>query len=376
MSTRDHDSTVRTVFFDPAHSNFRRPFLVRKEVWKLLFIILVSISQLLSRWTRQTDMSEVVQGLNDVREQATQALKLARDVLPPCEEADEVRQDGVSLLQVKYATLMRYNLNLAKLALARVRGESITSLASKLVEDSVALSKLRPIERKLQHHIELLLKGGRQKSSTGDNSDVDDVAQLRPNPSDIVLDEDENEDNITAGDRKERENSDNEKDGGVYRPPRLAEVVYDATAERKRERKKKEQDRFRDRALRSEGIREMVAEVKGLPEEVGMDGFGDASKSSRQVLQVRKEDDSRKRFEESNFTRVNLSGKDKKRRRDVMRAVEKPGVGDSNEFTGLALMADRVMGSKVKKARGRDQGGEDEDDEESRLRKLDDALQS
>lgn len=306
--------------------------------------------------------------LRNVRDHTSHIQKLANDLTSQCEEADEIRRDGVSLLQAKYATLMRYNLNLTRLALARVRGDSIAPIASKLVQDTVALSKLRPIERKLQHHIDLLLKGSESISKFAhDGLRSENNAQLRPNPSNIVLDEDE-EDGESPVAAKRTDDDDEEQGVDVYKPPKLAEVVFDPSVEKKRERKQREHERFTQRALRSETIREMVADIRGLPEQVGADGYGDASKSSKPMAQLRREDKNRRKFEERNFTRLVLSGKDKKRRRQLMREAGAQEIEGANDFKGLSSMADRVIGPKLKKARGGD------DDEELKSRRLDEAL--
>lgn len=314
-------------------------------------------------------MDSILKALTDVQKYASQVQTLAKEVGPLCEEAGHVRQDGVSLLHVKYATLMRYNLNLTRLALSRVRGESISELATKLVEDSVVLNKIRPIERKLQHHIDMLL-GNAVGGASAPSGPSAGEAQLRPNPSDIVVDGAE-EDGEAEG------IVDDFDDDGKYRPPRLAEVVYDGTSERKRLRKEREKERFRERALRSEGIREIVADIKGLPEQVNIDGMADGSKSSRAVQQLRREDDARRRYEESHFTRLTVTNQDRKRRREIERAAETDALDGSSEFAGLAAMADRVTGQKLKKSRGRKGKAGDEDvDEEFRMHKLDDILEN
>lgn len=309
----------------------------------------------------------MIKALHNVRDQATDLRKVSKDVEKSCEEASESQEQGVSLLNAKTATLLRYNLNLAKLALARVKGESISALATKLVEDGVALSKLRPLEKKLQHHIELLLKGAYQNDGIGG-----DIAKgpLRPNPSAVVFDDEDDGDGDGDG-------ADNAKRGDgddVYRPPRLAEVVYDASAVRKRERKELEKERFQERALRNEGVREMVAELKGLPEEVHTGLHGNGSKSARDVEKLVREDAQRRRYEEDNFMRLNVTKKDRKRRRDVERAVETSAFDVSNEFSGLSAMADRVMGRKSKKSKSKSQV--DDADEQYKMRKLEEAMEA
>lgn len=314
-------------------------------------------------------MDAILKASTDIQKYASQVQNLVKEVTPLCEEADYVKQDGVSLLHVKYATLMRYNLNLARLALSRVRGENISELATKLVEDSVVLNKLRPIERKLQHHIDMLL-GNAVGGGSARGGINDEEAQLRPNPADVVVDG-ADEDGEAEG------RVDNFDDDGKYKPPRLAEVVYDGTAERKRLRKEREKERFRERALRSEGIREIVSDIKGLPEQVNVEGVADDSKSSRAVQQLRREDAIRRRYEESHFTRLTVSNKDRKRRREIERAAEAEAIDGSSEFAGLSAMADRVTGRKAKRNRGRKgKAGYEDVDEEFRMHKLDEVLEN
>lgn len=309
---------------------------------------------------------DVLKALHEVRDNATELQRLAKDMATSCETAEESQEQGISLLNAKTATLLRYNVNLAKLALARVRGEPISTLAEKLVEDGVVISKLRPIEKKLQHHIDHLLTGALHSAP---DDLADEQALLRPNPSAVMLDGEDD----GAAPRKDGEND-------VYRPPRLAEVVYDATDARKRERREAEKERFQARAMRSEGVREMMAEVKGLPEEVHTGLQTSGSKSARAVAKSIREDKERKRYEEDNFVRLSVTKKDRKRRRDVGRAAETGGFDGSDDFFGLSKMADHVMGRKQKRSKSNTRRGSlgvDDDngvDEEYKMSKLEEAL--
>lgn len=304
-----------------------------------------------------TTMANIVKALSEVQEYATQVQKLIKDMAPLCEEAYKMRINGVSLLNVKYATLMRYNLNLTKLATARVCGDSINELAAKLVEDFVVLSKLRPIERKLQRHVDMLLSVSLAREDNGHSIVKGADSQLRPNPTAVVVDDGES---YRTGINK----------GDVYRPPRLAEVVFDGTVERRRQRKQLEHERFQERAMRSEDIREMVAEVKGLPEEVAVDELVDTSKSARAIQRLRKENERKRQYEEDHFTRLIISNKDRKRRRDIESAVQAAAFDRASDYAGLSAMADRVMDRKSKKARVRN-GSAHVDDRELQMHRLD-----
>lgn len=128
--------------------------------------------------------------------------------------------------------------------------------------------------------------------------------------------------------------------------------------------------------MRSEGVREMLAEVKGLPEEIRDDEMGGAMRSAA-VQRLMKEDEKRRQFEEDNFTRLNVTKKDKKRRRDLERATEGPSMEGADEFTGLMAVADRVMAGKGKKgAANAGRGGGDVEEEQYKLQKLDEITEA
>lgn len=327
--------------------------------------------------------SEVTDALERVRALAAELQPVAADLAPLCRDAaaSHAHADGLSLLHAKSATLLRYNLNLARLALARVRGGDVRALAEKLAADWVALAKLRPLEKKLQHHLDQLLGAGTGGTSGGGGSGGVDGNRLRPNPAALVLDERGDADSGDEGDGNGRSRGDDGdgEDDGVYRPPRLAEMVYDAGGARRREREERERARFQKRARLSEGVREMVAELRGLPEEVREAG-GDAAMSGA-ARRLRKEDEHKRRFEEDNFARVALSKADKKRRKEMERAAGRGAAQGADEVSGLVSMAERVVGGKAGKGKkgkrerrvGVD-GLADVEEEDLKRRKLDEAL--
>lgn len=272
---------------------------------------------------------EVADALRKVGQLSTELLKYGKGISSICEEIDVDADSGISLLQAKSATLMRYNYNLARLAMARVQGKSIESIAEKLVQDWVALEKIRPIEKKLRYQIDALLKLDSTRGAAGGKSDAD---RHRPDPSAVVIDEDEEE----------------VADDGMYRPPRISEVVYDGGHTRREEREEKERQKFKARTMRSEGVREMLAEIKGKPEEIRDEDLSGIKKNST-IRNLIREENERTKFEEDNFTRLNMTKKDKKRRRDIERAMEAPALG-GDEIAGIMAVVDRVKGSSKRKS--------------------------
>jgi len=274
---------------------------------------------------------DVAEALQKVKDISSDLQQFGRKVSSLCDGSEDVNE-GISLLQAKSATLMRYNYNLTQLVLAKLQGRGIETIAEKLVEDWVVMEKIRPIEKKLRYQIDALLKNAKSQSSERQT----DADRHRPDPSAVVIDED----------------ADGSPDGeaGVYRPPRIAEVVYDGDRSKKDKREEREREKYKARTLRSEGVREMLAEVKGRPEEVRDDELGGTRKSAA-VQRLMREDAERRKFEEENFTRLNVTRKDKKRRRDIERALEGPTMDGSNEFADLIAVADRVTGSSGKRGK-------------------------
>lgn len=301
----------------------------------------------------------VIEALNKVRDLSTELRKFGSEIATLCENDETAGEEGISLLQAKSATLMRYNRNLVRLAQARIKGQTIEPIAEKLVQDWVALEKTRPLERKLRHQIDKLLKTASRNLSTN----AGDADRHRPDPSALVFDSD-------------ADGSAGEEDDGIYRPPRIAEVVYDGGGEKKAARERRERERAQARAVRSEGVREMLAEVKGLPEEIRDDEMGGTKKSAA-VQRLMREDDKRRKYEEDNFTRLNVTRKDKKRRRDIERAMEGPALDGADEFAGLMAVADRVITRKGT-ASGNKAGRERNEthEEQYKLRKLDEITEA
>lgn len=224
--------------------------------------------------------------------------------------------NGISLYRAKAVTLLRYSQGIVDFVDARVAGGSVSGISEALVADWVALERMRPVEKGLRGVVEALL--GRR----GEGGH-------RPNPAGVVVEEDE----VGVG-----------ADRDVYRPPRIAEVVYDGGDGRDERRARKDKERLKARAMRSEGVREMLAEVNGRPDTVFDGDIG--GRKDPGVQRLMREDAERVRYEEENFTRLNVTKKDKKRRREIERALEAPEFDDRDEFADLVTVADRVAGSK------------------------------
>eukprot|EP00178_Gracilaria_changii_P012199 TRINITY_DN344_c0_g1_i1.p1 TRINITY_DN344_c0_g1~~TRINITY_DN344_c0_g1_i1.p1 ORF type:complete len:325 (-),score=82.03 TRINITY_DN344_c0_g1_i1:1282-2256(-) len=271
---------------------------------------------------------EILEAMNKLQELAEGAKNHVQKAKSVVENASGL-ENGISLLRAKSATLMHYNASLVQYALVRLLGKPVQPAVDQLIEDWVILSKVAPLEKKLQYQIDALLKIASQDVSNEED-------RHRPDPDAVVLDDDE-----------QAESSDEER---PYRPPRFAEVVYEGDSEKRIERMQKEKERNQARAIRSSEVQHMLATIQGRPEEI----FDNENLHTPSAQRVLKEQQQRERFEEDNFVRLTQSKKSKKRTRremdDALAGVQ--GVGSG--FSSLAALADRV----VRSTKGNSEGGD------------------
>lgn len=253
---------------------------------------------------------------------------------------------GLGLLDVKTHALLRYTASLARYGAARVRGGDVAPLQDELVEGWAVLERVRPLEKAAKGAVEALLKKAVRDEA---GQAVVDGMRARPDVGSMVLDEGgEVADEGDEGPKK-------------YVAPRIAEVVYDGERDVLEEKAEKMKKKMAARVARSRAVREMMAEVSGAPDEVrDEDDMDDGDAAGRAMSALRKQEEDRTRYEEDNFTRLNVTREDKRRRRTLERAAERGGHGDGglggDPFADLMGVAERVVGKGSQKAR---KAGED-----------------
>ena len=249
--------------------------------------------------------------------------------------------DGVSLLTLRSATVLRHTLNLLEHARARVKGdaERARSLAPCLARDAAAHERARGLTKRLRPVIDDAL---RQAEVHGDDADAGRVH--KPRPGDFVI-----------GDEEEEASGNDARDGGetgVYKAPRLAAVAPEGDDDAKARREAKRKERERERARRGAGVREMLAELRGAPEEI--DDGGGVEGAARRRLE--REERKRRNYEEENFVRVGLSKSEKKERRRMQRDVLMEDLEAQDALKDLAGVAERVVkGAKRKNEREKEE---------------------
>lgn len=264
---------------------------------------------------------------------------------------------GLPLYDAKVHVLLRYTASLCRYAAARARGDpegDIAGLQQGLVEGWAMLDRARPIEKAARPTLEGLLKrAARARAASAANVPVRNVAGKndavpniapRPDPGNLVMDDDDGAENDSGSEHGQGEKG---EDAKMYRPPRIAEVVYDGERDVMEEREARARAKMQARAARSRSVREMLAEVSGRPDEVRDNDEDEEGAAGREMARLRREEEERTRYEEDNFTRLNITREDRKRRQRLATAAERSGiVGDvgGDAFADLMGVAERVIG--------------------------------
>ncbi|KAL2913635.1 hypothetical protein HK105_206795 [Polyrhizophydium stewartii] len=252
---------------------------------------------------------------------------------------------GVSLLEVRLHTMLGYITNLGFLSLLKLHGQSISGhpVVDRLIELRTVLERTKPLEQKLKYQIDKLIKAAvmhedsqRMGEDMGDTTDaalsVKNPLQFKPNPAALAGDAgDAGSDNgkcisavaaacqlfwLTFGNAFHEDGAGKAKEdepSGVYRPPRVAPMMYDDSSNARRGRLSQQ---LKERATKSRMLGDLQAEFDDRPEEMDAEGTGYGARGRART----KEDErmlERQEFEEANFIRLSLSKKDKKMQRDL-----------------------------------------------------------
>lgn len=302
--------------------------------------------------------------LTKLLELATDLQKSASTFSQPSD--NPIPDQGISLLQAKTATLLRYNLNLIRFLCLKTKGQSIKSITPSLIQDWIALERIHPLEKKIRHQIDNLLNAVAAQAR-GKETEAEKFARRK---SAALFDSAAS----SASDDEQPEVPETEQ----LVPD--TNVADDVTQARTDERLQKQHIRKQSRLLRDEGVQEALADLQGRPDEIRDDDFGNVKKTNM-LQRLLREDEKRMRYEEEHMTRLGVSKKDKKRKRDIERAMMGPGLEGMDEFSGLIAVADRVIGHKKRKGgdngaliRGGN-GGSGIDEDELKVQQLDEMLE-
>lgn len=273
----------------------------------------------------------------NLRKNSQDSSYIGRKILASVADGDMDYPEGLSLLTVKVDALLAYIQNLALLCVQRLSGHSLSEgtgsqYVKNLVKLRLRLEKMRPMEARLKYQVEKLLQTvaavereathGVAHDDTQENVEDDlDMLSFRPNPESLVPAQ------VGRSDATNEETGDTSAgSGGVYRPPKVAPVIYDPDAHVSRNARKKERQVSRNTAL----LADLTAGMSTNPYEtsvggVGGDGAIGTSGSSRARALRRMQE-----FEEDNYKRLSLNKKEAKKRRRDEQDVALGGLGLSS----------------------------------------------
>lgn len=265
--------------------------------------------------------------LKDIGDKCKDATSHVKALCKKAENGDFNTSKGISFLEVKYQLLLSYLINLTYVMLKKARGESIKGEPSikRLVEVRTVLEKMRPIDQKLKYQVDKVIR----LATTG-TIDSNDPMRFKANPDSLASKLDGEESDSGSGSE-----SDDEKKSNIYRPPKLSAMHYDGdeTVEDKRQ---KQVDSLRKRALNSDLMQELKDQYYEGPQEI---------RESRDIHRMKadKSANDRQRYEEDHFVRLSVSRKDKHSSRKMATVSSLNNLTQFDSLSGLDLEAGATM---------------------------------
>ncbi|KAJ3159309.1 hypothetical protein HDU86_001912 [Geranomyces michiganensis] len=290
------------------------------------------------------DAAAFVTLIADLKEKLAELRLRLAPTIESAKAGDIQTSKGVSLLEVKIHSMLSYLTNLAFYLLLKLHGRSVRGHAAidRLVELRIVMEKTKPLEQKLKYQIDKLVKAAsmaddqsaaygangaslaveRPTTTTMENSNA---LSFKPNPAAMLADGGGKDDNNDIDGANDTSNNST----GVYRPPKLAPMPYD---EGRRAKTGRLTEQAKQKASRSRLLRDLRSQYDDRPEEMTAEGTGygaaevGASKDDEEWAE-------RERYEEENFTRLNMKREDKR----LVKRIAKQGAGNrfANEFQAL-----------------------------------------
>ena len=195
-----------------------------------------------------------------------------------------VTEQGVSYLEAKHLLLLQYCMHIVFYLLLKAEGRPVQDhpVIAKLVQIRSYLDKIRPIDKRLAYQLERLLQAARTVRDNAAAPDTpaprdaptartEDPRAFAPNPDALMP---AHGAAVHSGDG-EGPSGTGAAANGVYRPPRINPTAMDDDPDRPADAKKERRAaHLRHKAMRSEMVRELMAEVEEAPEELGARGVG------------------------------------------------------------------------------------------------------
>lgn len=287
-------------------------------------------------------ITEINESLDSMKNSLVDCVLASKKLLDNFTNDKLPTNSGISILELKNKMFLNYLLDLTDVIKNKMMGKINDTTVERLVEERVVLEKIRPIEDKLKYQIDILMK---TNNGIVDNNPLNS----KPDFSFAMENDDEmnenfdNEDDEQEEPAKDSKEIDNKLKNQVYVPPRLAQMKF----EDEQERKARNLERAKKRAMNFSIINELRKEFDDAPEEES-DRLINKKSSIGKYLKAKK------KYEEDNFIRLNLTKKQKAQARKLS-TVNSIG-SDITKFEDISVLNidksdDYQPGKKKKKTK-------------------------
>jgi len=259
----------------------------------------------------QEDSPELLKLLSEFKDKLREIKDVIEPILKQVKEGALPTSKGISFLELKHQLLLNYCMNISFYLMLKANGKQVKDhpVIDQLVKVRVTLDKMKPLEMKLKHQIEKLVRAAHLGVTLPD----DDPLRFKPNPHAMMeVDIDPEQANVD----------------GIYKPPRiLAQELEDERAEVKKQEKRKRQSR---RALDSEMAKFIQEEYGDKPYETG-EGV------STKVFEEDEEERLRREYEEESFHRLPVTRKDRRKQMEKIQNMN-TNLNNLEDFGDLAVL--------------------------------------
>lgn len=293
------------------------------------------------------DLSAATALIGTLHQQVTAVTAHVQNLTQKIRDGMYPTEKGLSFLELKNQLLVMYMQDLTYLTIEKIHGRSLKENPAimRLVEMRTVLEKMRPVDQKLKYQIDKLVRAAVTWSLS-----ENDPLRFKPNPQNLMskLEESDQEEsgNEDAGGEGKKSHSRVKK----YVPPRLAPVHYDDTEV---ERERRILERAKKRALSSSVIRELKEQYTDAPEEI-------REGRAYHMMQHEKEEQHRTKYEESMMVRLNMTKKEKARKKRALAMTSQLNslthFTDISALTGGASRTEDLMPSAKKSRKGPKKG--------------------
>lgn len=304
---------------------------------------MASVEDIVSR-----DLSAATTLIGTLHQQVTAVTTHVQSLIQKIRNGMYPTEKGLSFLELKDQLLVMYMQDLTYLTMEKIHGRSLKDNPAimRLVEMRTVLEKMRPVDQKLKYQIDKLMRAA-VTGSLGEN----DPLRFKPNPQNLMSKLEESDQEESGSDENEGgESKKSHSKVKKYVPPRLAPVHYDDTEV---ERERRILERAKKRALSSSVIRELKEQYTDAPEEI-------REGRAYHMMHHEKEEQHRTKYEESMMVRLNLTKKEKARKKRALAMTSQLNslthFTDISALTGGDTRTEDLMPSAKKSRKGPKKG--------------------